>query len=148
MSKKHNFTSPQFGGHYIFYPVKTVSSNIIQVTRSTSQQIGSPPFWSTPTSHCRRAGLGGSRSCEWWISSGVKCGSSADVCAVPRSTYLQSGFFVVFPDSRHWLVSSGIISTQILWRLKKKLKLRKFIFFQFFMFFMWFLKYVVNLNSK
>jgi hypothetical protein len=31
----------------------------------------------------------------------VKGGSTPDVCAVRRSTYLQSGFFVVFPDSRH-----------------------------------------------
>jgi hypothetical protein len=31
-----------------------------------------------------------------------------------RSTYLQSGFFVVFPESRHSLVSSGILGTQIL----------------------------------
>jgi hypothetical protein len=42
----------------------------------------------------------------------------ADVCAVRGSTYLQSGFFVVFPDSGHSLVSSGIPSTQILWRLQ------------------------------
>jgi hypothetical protein len=40
------------------------------------------------------------------------------VCAVQRSTYLQSGFFVVFPDSRHPLVSSGILGTHILWRLQ------------------------------
>jgi hypothetical protein len=33
---------------------------------------------------------------------------------VRRNTYLQSGFFVVFPDSRHSLVSSGILGTQIL----------------------------------
>jgi hypothetical protein len=32
---------------------------------SQIRAIGSPFFWSTPTSHCRRAGLGGSRSCEW-----------------------------------------------------------------------------------
>jgi hypothetical protein len=38
-------------------------------------------------------------------------------CAVQRSTYLQSGFFVVFSDSPHFLVSSGILGTQILWRL-------------------------------
>jgi hypothetical protein len=49
---------------------------------------------------------------EFW--SGVEGGSTGDVCAVRRSTYLQSGFFVVFPDSRHSLVSSGIIGTQIL----------------------------------
>jgi hypothetical protein len=48
----------------------------------------------------------------------VKGGSTADVCAVRGSTYLQSGFFVVFPDSRHSLVSSGILSTQILRRLQ------------------------------
>jgi hypothetical protein len=30
----------------------------------------------------------------------MKDGSIADVCAVQRSTHLQSGFFVVFPDSR------------------------------------------------
>jgi hypothetical protein len=53
---------------------------------------------------------------EWWILSGVKGGSTADVCAVRRSTYLQTGFFVVFPDSRHLLVSSEIlgIGTKIL----------------------------------
>jgi hypothetical protein len=85
---------------------------------SQIRAIGSPTFWSTPTSHCRRAGYGGSRSCEWWILSGIKGGSTADVCAVRRSTYLQSGIFVVFPYSRHSLVSSGIIGTQILWRLQ------------------------------
>jgi hypothetical protein len=47
---------------------------------SQIQAIGSPPFWSTPTSHCRRAGLGRSRSCEWWILSGVKGGLTPDVC--------------------------------------------------------------------
>jgi hypothetical protein len=81
-----------------------------------SVTIGSPPFRSKPTFNCRRAGLSGSRSCEWWILSGVKGGSTADVCAVQRSTYLQSGFFVVFSDSRHALVSSGILGTQTLWR--------------------------------
>jgi hypothetical protein len=85
---------------------------------SQIRAIGSPPFRSTPTSHCRRAGLGGSRSCECWILSGVKGGSTADVCAVRRSTYLQSGFFGVFPDSRHSLVSSGILGTQFLWHLQ------------------------------
>jgi hypothetical protein len=45
-------------------------------------------------------------------------GSTADVCAVRRSTYLRSGFFVVFPDSRHSLVSSGILGTQIIWLLQ------------------------------
>jgi hypothetical protein len=44
--------------------------------------------------------------------------ATADVCAVRRSTYLQSGFFVVFPDSRHLLVSSEILGTQILRRLQ------------------------------
>jgi hypothetical protein len=39
----------------------------------------------------------------------VKSGSTADVCAVQRSTHLQSGFFVVFPDSCHSLVPSGIL---------------------------------------
>jgi hypothetical protein len=75
---------------------------------SQIQAIDSPPSWSIPTFHCRREGLGGSRSFEWWILSGVKSGSTADVCAVRRSTYLQSGFFVAFPDSRHSLVSSLI----------------------------------------
>jgi hypothetical protein len=36
----------------------------------------------------------------------------SDVCAVRRSTYLQSGFFVVFPESRHSLMSAGILGTQ------------------------------------
>jgi hypothetical protein len=45
---------------------------------------------------------------------GVNGGSTADVCAVRRSTFLQSGFFVVFPESCHSLVSSGILGTQIL----------------------------------
>jgi hypothetical protein len=67
------------------------------------------PFWATPTSHCRRAGLGRSRSCEWWILSGVKGGSTRDVCAVRRSTYLQSGFFVVFPDSRLLVISHKFV---------------------------------------
>jgi hypothetical protein len=71
---------------------------------SQIRAIGSLLFWSTPTFHCRRAGLGGSRSCEWWILSGVKGDLTADVCVVWKSTYLQSGFFVVFPDSRHSLV--------------------------------------------
>jgi hypothetical protein len=44
---------------------------------------------------------------------GVKGGSTANVCAVRRNTYLQSGFFVVFPESRHSLVSSGILDTHI-----------------------------------
>jgi hypothetical protein len=50
------------------------------------------------TSHCRKAGLGGSRSCEWCILSGVKGGSTADVCGVQRSSckYL----YFVFADSR------------------------------------------------
>jgi hypothetical protein len=87
--------------------------------RAIGQHSHNPPFWSTPTSHGRRAGLGGSRSCEWWFWSGVKGGSTADVCVVRRSTYLQSRFFVVFPDSCHSLVSSGILSTKILWRLQK-----------------------------
>jgi hypothetical protein len=49
---------------------------------SQIRAIGSTPFWSTPTFHCRRAGLGGSRSCEWWILSSVEGGSTANVCAV------------------------------------------------------------------
>jgi hypothetical protein len=43
----------------------------------------------------------------------VKGGWTADVCGVRRSTFLQSGFFVVFPDSRHSLMSSEIVGTQI-----------------------------------
>jgi hypothetical protein len=45
------------------------------------------------------------------ILSGVKGGSTADVCAVRRSSFLQSGFFVVFPDSRHSLASSNSLTT-------------------------------------
>jgi hypothetical protein len=75
---------------------------------SQIRTIGSSHFWSTPKSHCRGAGLGGSGSCEWWIWSSLKGGSTGDVCAFRRSTYLQSGFFVVFPDSRYSFVSSGI----------------------------------------
>jgi hypothetical protein len=41
---------------------------------------------------------------EFW--SGAKGGSTADACAVRKNTYLQSGFFVVFSDSRHLMVSS------------------------------------------
>jgi hypothetical protein len=50
-------------------------------------------------------------SCEWWILSNVKGGSTAYVCAVWRSTYLQSEFFVVFANSRHSLLSLGILGT-------------------------------------
>jgi hypothetical protein len=84
---------------------------------SQIRAIGSPLFWSTPTSHCRRAGLGGSESCEWRILSGVKDDSTVDVCTIRRSTHLQSGFFVVFPNSRYLLASLGILGTQIFWRL-------------------------------
>jgi hypothetical protein len=48
----------------------------------------------------------------------VKGESTSDVCAVQRSSYLQSGFFFVFPDLLHSLVSSRILGTQNLWRLK------------------------------
>jgi hypothetical protein len=89
---------------------------MIGVPFSQIRAIGSPPFWSTLTFYCSRAGLSGSRACAWWILSGVKGGSSLDVCTVQRSTYLQFGFFDVFLDSRQSLISSEILSTQILWR--------------------------------
>jgi hypothetical protein len=49
--------------------------------------------------------------CEWWIM------------WLQRSTYFQSGFFVVFPDSRHSLMSSEILGTHILWRLQSVCRL-------------------------
>jgi hypothetical protein len=70
---------------------------------SQIRQIGSPPFWSTHTSHCHRAGLGGSRSCERCILSGVKGGSTADVCGIwiIRCISRPTSFVGVINDPRY-----------------------------------------------
>jgi hypothetical protein len=69
-------------------PFSICGPHIVRRAFTQIRAIGSLSFWSTPTFQCRRAGLSGSGSCEWWILSGVKGGSTADVCAVRRRTYL------------------------------------------------------------
>jgi hypothetical protein len=59
--------------------------------------LGSVPFLSAATFHCRTAGSGGLRYCRTLNCSDVAGEMTADVFAGSRSTYLQFGFFAVSP---------------------------------------------------
>jgi hypothetical protein len=82
---------------YLFMstPFSIFGPYIVRKPSSQIRAIGSLPFWSKPTSHCRRAGMCGSRSCEWWILSSERGGSTADVCRCLETTHREEQFHVV-----------------------------------------------------
>jgi hypothetical protein len=69
---------------------------------SQRRVIGSLLFLSAPTFHCRTAGPGESKSCRSLTLFDIPCEMTTDGFVGHRSTYLQLGFFPLFPNPRRF----------------------------------------------